>query len=54
MKMISWNVNGLQACAEKGIYGFLPGNRRRPVLRTGNETAGGADQLRDARICSIF
>ena len=28
MKLMSWNVNGLRACVDKGFFDFWPGRRR--------------------------
>lgn len=39
MKFISWNVNGIRACAGKGL-GFFSGDGRRHFLHSGDEDAG--------------
>ncbi len=43
MKMISWNVNGLRACLQKGFDGFL--RRESPDIIALQETKAQPDQL---------
>ena len=45
MKFISWNVNGIRACVQKGFTGFLSGNGRRYFLHSGDEAAGRTDMI---------
>ena len=40
MKFISWNVNGIRACAGKGFMEFFSGDGRRHFLHSGDEDAG--------------
>lgn len=40
MKLISWNVNGIRACVQKGFLDFSGGGRGY-FLYPGDEDAGG-------------
>lgn len=43
MKFISWNVNGLRACAKKGFFDFL--KETKPDILALQETKMQKDQL---------
>lgn len=44
MKFISWNVNGIRACAKKGMFDFL--NKERPDIFAVQEIKANHDQVK--------
>ena len=43
MKLISWNVNGLRACVQKGFLDYMKAAECGHFLYPGKQTSGGAD-----------